>query len=349
MTKRSRRILLISHQTNLKPKLQADPVPKLAKGFIRLGHDARQISYSSVMAQLSPFKNRALSHRFYKNKTDQALCKYAKVYKPDLVFVGFAKGIDQDTVRALRAVAPGAVFFGWDGDPWPSNIPGRIDAGCELDMLFATNNGSFLDEYRRRGAKKCLFMPNLIDPDIDRRYEVDKQWHSDILWTGKAQHQPGLDAGEVSRQIVLDKIVKRSDAKIYGCHGYPKIDGLDYFYAISGARIGISINAINSIPLYHSDRFTHYSAAGTFVLAKRVPDTERLMQDKKHLCYFDSVDECMELADWYLAHESERKKIAEAGMDYCRANYNVEKIAGYILEAIETGQYEAPWGRFVAG
>lgn len=344
-----RRILLVSHETDMKPKIQADPAPKMAKGFIRLGHDARVISYTSIMAQLSPFSSRSINRRFFKEKADNALCEFAKHYQPDLVFIGFSRGLDKYTVRALRSAAPQAIFFGWDGDPWPSNNPGRIEVGSELDLVFATNNGEFLDEYRSHGAKKCLFMPNLVDSDIDRRYEVSKRWQSNILWTGKAQHQSGIESGESDRQQVLDLISMRADAKIYGCLDYPKISGLDYFYAISGARIGISINAINTIPLYHSDRFTHYSAAGTMVLAKRVPETGQLMKDKQHVCYFDTAEECLELVNWYLEHEAERQKIADTGMAYCHANFNATKIAGYILTAIETGAYEASWGLFSAG
>ena len=346
MIKNYHKILLIS-ETHIKPKkLYVDQVPKLAKGLIRLGHDVSHLSYTGIMAQLSPFKSRTINHRFYKNKTDATICEYAKHFRPDIVFIGFSRGLDKQTVQALRATLPTAIFFGWDGDPSPTNNPGRIELACELDILFATNNGEFLDEYKKQGIKKCLFMPNLIDPDNDHRYDVGKPWQSDILWTGKIQHQVGIDAGETVRQNVLSKFSGQSGVKIYGCLGYSEIGGIDYLYAISGARIGISINAINTVPFYHSDRFTHYSACGAMVLAKRVPETDCLMEDNKHVRYFDTEEECRELADWYLKHEKERQAIADAGNKHCHANYNSVQMAGHIINAIESGQYTAPWGIF---
>jgi hypothetical protein len=189
-------------------------------------------------------------------------------------------------------------------------------------------------------------MPNLIDPDNDHRYAVGPKWHSDVLWTGKVQHSSGIESGETSRQEVLNQVAKLPGTRIYGCLGHSHIGGIDYLHAVSGATIGISINAINSVPLYHSDRFTHYSACGTMVLAKRVPDTDLLMEDKKHVRYFETAEECLDLARWYLDHEPERRQIAGAGMAYCHANFNAVKIAGYILEVIETGGYRAPWGAF---
>ncbi len=103
---------------------------------------------------------------------------------------------------------------------------------------------------------------------------------------------------------------------------------------------------INSVSLYHSDRFTRYSTCGTMVLAKRVPDTNLLMEDKVCVRYFDEPQECFELADWYSAHENERKKIADSGMEHCHTCFNSVNIADYILDLIETGQYQAPWGAF---
>jgi len=339
-----RKILLIS-EANIKPdKLYVDQMPKLAKGLIRSGHDVRQLSYTSILAQLSPFKSRSISQRFYKARVDEKICDFAKHYNPDIVFIGFSRGLDVNTVRALREASPSAVFIGWDGDPWPMNNIGRVELGCELDILFATNNGSFLEDYKRHGAKKCLFLPNLIDPDNEYRYSVGGEWNSDVLWTGKVQHSPGIEAGEVVRQNVLARFAGQPRVSIYGCLGYPQISGIDYLHAISGARIGISVNAINTVSLYHSDRFTHYSACGAMVLAKRVPDTELLMEHKKHVCYFDDEDECKDLVSWYLQHESERKKIAEAGMAYCHENFNAVRVTGYMLDAVETGQYKAPWG-----
>lgn len=298
------------------------------------------------MSQISPFKSRKINHRFYKEKTDEVVVEYAKQYNPDFIFIGFARGLDKGTIQKIRDKVPTAILFGWDGDPWPENNDGRIELGSALDILFATNNGSFIEQYKQAGAKKCLFMPNLIDPDNDHRYQVDARWQSNLLWTGKIQHQAGIDAGETSRQNLLRIFSLQEGCKIYGCLEFPQIGGLDYLHAISGSKIGLSINAINTVPLYHSDRFTHYSACGTMVLAKRVPDTELLMQDKKHVCYFDSDEECLDLTKWYLLHEDARMKIANEGMQYCHDTYNSVQIAKYMCEVFERGQYEAPWGSF---
>jgi hypothetical protein len=184
-------------------------------------------------------------------------------------------------------------------------------------------------------------MPNLCDPDIDHRYEVGQQWKTDILWTGSAKHH--ADSSEKLREELVAKLARQKNCNLYGCCGKPKVGGINYLYAISGARIGVNVNAVNSIRLYHSDRFTHYLACGTFVLAKRVPDTDLLFKDGQHLRYFDTVDEFFDLADRYLNNEAERKKIADAGMQWVHEQFNCVKIAGYILDLVKKGSYRAPW------
>jgi len=338
---KAKRILLVADIKYKPIKVFVDQIPKLAKGFVRLGNDVRSFSYCNVLAQISPLKSRTLSKLLFKSKVDELLAEQLKDYAPDIVYINFPRFLDANTIKLMRQAAPKAVFVGEDGDPWPKLQKNRMDTAKELDILMATNEGQFLQDYRNAGVPLCVFMPNTCDPDTDHRYDIGPQWETDILWTGNAKHH--ADTSEVFREKLITELAKRDNCTIYGCFGKPQIGGIDYLYAISGARIGVSVNAINSVRLYHSDRLTHYLACGTFVLAKRVPDTDLLFKDGRHLRYFDGIDEFFELADWYISHEEERKKIADAGMRWVHEQFNCVKIAGYILDLAEKGSYSAVW------
>jgi len=339
---KSRRIFIIS-DVKLKPmKMFVDQVPKLSKGLIRLGHDIRVFSYCSALSEASPFKSKTFTKLFYKTKVDEILIKQVKNYQPQIIYINFPRSLDFVTVESLRRAAPKAVFIGDDGDPWPKlQNDNRIETAKKLDILIATNDGQFLQDYRDAGVPLCVFMPNMIDPDMDHRYEVENKWYKDIIWSGKAKHH--ANTSETLREELVEKIAKLNNSAIYGCEGYPKIGGFDYLYAISGAKIGINVNAVNSIRLYHSDRLSHYLSCGTMVLAKRVPDTDLLFKDGEHIRYFDTIDEFLDLVDWYLKNENERKKIADAGMQRAHKEFNSVKIAGYIIDLVEKGKYSAPW------
>ena len=317
--------------------------PKLAKGFIRLGYDVRLFNYTGALNELSCFKSKTLTRLFYKRKADHLLAAEIKAYKPDVVHIIFPRMLDGDTIEHIRKAAPYAVLIGFDGDLWPALRPERINVAKKLDIITATNDGAGLLAYKDAGVPKCVFMPNMCDPDTDHRYNVEEKWKTDILWTGLIRHDPKRYPGEQMRYDIICRLSKMPNCAVYGCCGKPGIGGFDYLYAISGAKIGLSINADNNVRLYHSDRLTHYLSCDSFVLAKRVPDTDLLFKNGLHLRYFDTVEEFFELAKWYLEHETERKKIADAGMKWMHEQFNSIKIAGYILDLIEKGRYDAPW------
>ncbi len=313
----------------------------LVKGFIRSGHDVLTFNYTTALSQLSPFKGKALSERLYKKRVDKFLTDQIRYYEPDIVYVSFARALDAETIRRSRQAAPNAVFIGADEDPWPRLQKGRIETAKELDILTATNDGQWLQDYLDAGVPLCVFMPNACDPDVEHRYDVPEKWKTDILWIGKLQHH--ADTSETFREDLIRELAKRKNCTLYGCCGRPKIGGTDCLYAMSGARIGVSVDAYGPVKFCHSNRLTRYLACGTFVLARRFPGADLLFKDGEHLRYFDEISQFFELADWYLAHEQERKRIADAGMERAHRQFNCERIAKYILDVIETGTYDAPW------
>jgi hypothetical protein len=339
----SKRIFAV-YGMNYNPAKMFFQTRKLVKGFIRLGHDVLTFNYDRALLQLSIFKSKALSENLYKSKVDRLMAEQIKAYQPDIVYVSFARALDADTIKSARIAAPKAVFIGCDEDPWPKLQRNRIATAKELDMLAATNDGQWLQDYRGGGVPLCKFLPNACDPDVEYRYDVGEKWKTDILWIGKLGHH--ADNSDTFRADMVKKLARQANCTLYGCLGRPKIGGMDFLYAVSGARTGVSVNAYGPIKFAHSDRLIRFLAGGTFVLARRFEGAEMLFQDGEHIKYFNEIDEFFELAKWYLEHESERKQIADAGMQLAHKEFNCEKIAQYVLDLVETGSYEAPWSKF---
>lgn len=340
---KAKRIFFVADTKNFTDKLLLSGLRRQVKGFIRLGHDTQVFNYRGAFRQAGFIMRRKWARRFCQScVVNKLLVKQIKNYNPDIVHIYFANYLNAETIMLMRQVAPDAFFIGRDGDLWPELHKYRVGAAAKLDLIIATYEGKGLDAYKRAGVR-CVFMPNTCDPDIEYRYKVPAKWKSDILFTGQTRYKHKRYPTEDTRYQLLSKLADMGNCALYGCFGRPKVGGINYLYAISGARIGLSINAANDIRLYHSSRLTHYLACGTLVLAKRVPDSDLLFKDGIYLRYFDTVEEFFDLADWYLNHEDERIKIANAGMQYVHTEFNCEKIAKYTLDLIETGTYDAPW------
>ncbi|MFC1633255.1 glycosyltransferase [Planctomycetota bacterium] len=319
---------------------------RLAKYLVRAGHDVQRFSYRNIMMQESPFPSKRFAKRFAGGKANMLLAGQIKSYYPDIVIFLTTKYMTPETIRFARdAAPPGTIFLGKDGDPFPETKPERIAVGKEMDIMIMPSGGRFLRTYKDAGVPCCAFIPFTCDPDLQYRYEVADRWKTDIVFLGSASHsnlQGDRDRYELSRRLA-----ETSNAKVYACFGRPKSQGLDSFHAISGAKIGLSINIANDVRLYHSDRFINIPACGALNLAKRAPGYELLFEEGVEVRYFDSVDEFFELADWYLQHDRERQKIAQAGMKRAHSEFNTERIVQYILDLIDTGTYDAPWAEIL--
>jgi glycosyltransferase involved in cell wall biosynthesis len=342
---KAKRIFVISDFKNEKPQSAFVDERRIVKGLIRLGHDVLQFSHRNILMEYSPFRSKRIARRFAKRKTNKVLLKLIKYYYPDIVLLLTMKHLDVETVIAMHDVAPNAVFIGRDGDPFPENFPDRIAIGKHMDIITMPSGGRFLQTYKDAGVKCCAFVPSCCDPDTQYKYETDEKWQCDIVFTGKAEHTR-LDRNEL-RYDIVKKLSEMPNVNLYGCFDRPRTQGIDCFRSLSNAKIGLSINIANDVNLYHSDRYINIPACGTFTLAKRAPGYELLFKDGTQMRYFDTTEEFFELADWYLKNDDEREKIATAGMQRAHSEFNCEKIAGYVLDLIETGSYKAPWAEIL--
>jgi glycosyltransferase involved in cell wall biosynthesis len=311
------------------------------KGFIRLGLDVQRFSYRNIMEQLAPLKRKWFA-RMSKQRADNALVDHAVHYRPDLILILSMKHLDPETIGRLRQAAPGATVVGRDVDPWPEARPGRTAIAKCTDLVVASNAGQWLDYYRQQGVPRCAFIPCPCDPDIQRPYGQDERYGTDIFFSGKAGHESG--PCDPDREELLTRLKAKPNARIYGAFGTDRIEGLDCFVAMSNAKICLSINAVNNVRMYHSDRFINSISCGAFTLAKRVPDTDLLFEDGLHVRYFDDCRHFFELLNYYLEHDAERRAIAAAGMARAHSEFNCTTMARHVLDLVEKGSYGPSWG-----
>jgi len=340
------KILLLADFRSDSSRFMLNNSRMFSKGFVRNGHDVMEFNYRRELLQLSPFGSRKWAVKFAKKKTDQHLVHLARHYQPDLIFITAFKLLDHQTVESLREAAPQAVTMCWYGDP-PRGIDNSVTAIAKrCDWFLATSGGQLLQEYKQMGIPHCAFIPNPSDKDIEYPADnVPAQWKSSLLFTGKlTHHRPDVDP---ERTKLIEYLAENKGMTLWGCLGRPEVRGADYLHALWGADMILSINICNDVRFYHSDRLIHALACGGLVLAKRVPDTDLLFEHEKHLCYFDTMEQCLELVDHYTRDDQARKKIADAGMNRAYQSFSCEKLAAHVIELAQTGTYQESWAEIL--
>lgn len=92
--------------------------------------------------------------------------------------------------------------------------------------------------------------------------------------------------------------------------------GPAYSVACNSTKIVIGDNHRNDVPGYWSDRLYLAESCGAFLLYPDVPGIETQFTDGKHLVLYKSEADLHDKIRYYLNHDDERRKIAQAGCEH---------------------------------
>lgn len=151
-------------------------------------------------------------------------------------------------------------------------------------------------------------------------------WNSDICFLG--HYEPDR------RKSELDALMRAVPAT-YSLHGSlwgnnsrhmawhdmdtRELQGEDYVRALNGAKI-----ALVFFSTWNADTFTRrvfeIPACGTMMLSQRTDTMLGLYAEDKEAVYYDSIDELIDKARFYLKNDAIRRRIAQAGLKRCQTS-----------------------------
>ena len=79
-------------------------------------------------------------------------------------------------------------------------------------------------------------------------------------------------------------------------------------------------------------RVLEVPAAGAFLLTDGSRDMEAVVTPGKHIAVYESIEDCVTLADYYLRNTAERELIAKEGCLYVRTNYTYADVVNRIID-----------------
>ncbi|MCR5671758.1 MAG: DUF3880 domain-containing protein [Butyrivibrio sp.] len=125
-------------------------------------------------------------------------------------------------------------------------------------------------------------------------------------------HLYTLDYGETEKQIL--KSVKRHGGVDY-------VNEMPVMFKSSKINLNSSLRSARSaIPLRALDVF----GCGGFLLTNPQPEICEYFEVGKEVAVFGSIEEAIELSDYYLKHDSEREKVAQAGLERVKKDFRYE-------------------------
>ena len=276
------------------------------------------------VSTLTTFDYRKLACQFGQSRMNKMLVKTAIKFQPDLIHLGKSESIYGSTIQKIKQEINTCVihFYGdfrWEPQDWV------VDIGKYADRtLLYHKEASLIEKYRKLGVKNIGFWWVGTDPDIF--YPRGGKENYDIVFM--ANNLDSIEGAKLRRELVNAIAKKGIELHIYGrgweylsgipnIHIHPFVAEKDFAKVCSKAKITLGtggLGANNDAYMYNSWRRPFNSmACGAFHLTSYFPGLEEVLENGKHLVWFESISEAIELIECYLAHDDEREQIARTG------------------------------------
>jgi spore maturation protein CgeB len=320
-----RRILLVA------PLFEGSTALQRCRTFQRQGHLVRPIDLLPQpwlrLALTLPYRAfHRLGGPYDLAGANRLLLAVEAGFAPDVVWVEKGLTLEAATLRALRERWPETMVINYSGDDMfnPRNQSRQWRACLPLYDVHVTTKRHNVPELLAAGARDVFHVDKAFDPLVHRPMPV----------TPEIRARLGGEVGfigwpEAAREASMLHLARHGvPVRIWGpwerlrlpqprlrIEGRPLWSD-DYASALSAFRINLCfLRKVNRDR--HTTRSVEIPACGGFMLAERTEEHLALFEEDVEAVYFSTDEELLDKVRWYLAHENERARIAEAGRKRC--------------------------------
>jgi hypothetical protein len=188
----------------------------------------------------------------------------------------------------------------------------RLSMAKKADYVFCAQKRA-VEDMKRDGIANPLWLPHAVEPLAYPKSEnVTKNF--DVCFIGHVNSR--------NREEAIDRLFKE----------FPNFDYGQALFEKAAARYGNSKICFNISMLDDINmRCFEIMATGSFLLTNWIPTIGEFFEDGTHLALYRSEEEMVEKARYYLAHDEEREKIAQAGYEEVMAKHTIQNRVDVIL------------------
>lgn len=278
----------------------------------------------------------------------KALLELARSTALDLIWIDYGTTIDRRALEAAKA-ASGALAVAFSEDDlalphlqtrrWMGSLPA-------YDLVVTTKIANIeARDLERIGAREVLYVTQAFDPHQHFPVplsETDRDaFGADLSFVGFFE--------EARARSILALAQAGLPVRVWGprwagkiAHPNIKLEpswivngdaALDYSKVLTASRIGLGFLRRLSRD-QHTSRTLEIPACGSMLLAERTPVHQAMFDEGVEAEFFSDDAEMIAKARYYLEHEEERRKIAEAGHARTVRDYSSLQQLNRILHAL---------------
>ncbi len=298
---------------------------KLINGFVRNDHAVVTFSDRDVARASNFLHNRKLG----KGAANKKLLMASSRFRPEMICIGHSSVIRVDTIAEIRHLNPEIRIALYNIDPLftQTNVRDIAQWAEIVDGVFITSGGEPLRQFSRPGNRVC-FLPNPVDSSVDvlKQFSLTETPADVICTVGGYTPDDRRATALAARDAVPE-----GKFELYGMDGRGPVFGARYFDAIARAKMGLNLSRRNDCYLYSSDRMATYMGCGLLTLVDRATSFGEFFTEDE-VAFYDSGDDLADRIRYYLAHDDERRRVAERGWRKSHEELNERLVTRYIEE-----------------
>lgn len=291
--------------------------------------------------------------RVYLDSTgaSRALLALARDSRLDLIWVDKGVTISKTTLARAKA-ASGALAVSFSEDDMAlthSNSPRWIAALPEYDLVVTTKVANIEHkDLEGLGARRVFYVNQSYDPAQHFPAPMSPEEHeafgADISFVGSYEKERAGSLLSMAQAGLPVRIwgngwagkLSHPNLVIEGRAALNTDKALDYSKVLTASKISLGFLRRLSRD-QHTSRSLEIPACGSMLLAERTPVHQALFEEGVEAEFFDSDEELIAKARYYLENEEKRLKIAQAGHERCIRDYSSARQMSLILQALGMG------------
>ena len=281
-----------------------------------------------------------------KKNANKQIIRKVSLRHYDVVWIDKGITIYPETLIYIKKVSPSTVIISYS----PDNMALRHNQSQQylqcipLYDYIITNKSYILENMRNLGAKNILFVNNSYAETFHHPFELTDREKSnlggDVGFIGAWEKERCASVLYLADHGVKVKVF--GDAKWNKYINYNpnlqimghSLQGDDYSKSIQAFRISLCFLRKMNFDK-QTTRSVEIPACGGFMLAERTDEHLNMFKENEEAVYFSSNEELLEKCQYYLAHDEERKAIADLGRKRClTSGYSNEGMIRNVLRTI---------------
>ncbi len=306
---------------------------RLNNGFIRNGHNVLSISDRDII-----HNNKSIKDMSGKITLHHKIVDTFKNFKPDIVILGHADRVKNNTLEIMREISSSTKFSQWFLDPLSKFGPDHenntrriLDKVKLLDNTFLTTDPSAL----KIKIPNSFFMPNPADKAFEVLNNYNKNCPYDVFFAmSHGVHRGQLKSGKGDdRENFINKLInlnKNIKFDVYGMNNVQPIWADQFIKKISNSYMGLNLSRGKPIKYYSSDRIVQLVGNGLLTFIDKNTHLNDFFTNDEIVFYKNLSDLSYKL-NKYKRDKKKGREIARLGKIKYLKYFNSDIISEYIL------------------